>query len=103
MKRFGFRVAIGLSLFFLLSQPADAQLNKFFEQMQKDFGDAVKQLEQGKRQPEASSSQQEPMTPQSSQQRSAFEPWRKAFYGISLYDGESCRPTGFDPADVSTI
>ena len=71
--------------------------------MQKDFGDAVKQLEQGKRQPEASSSQQEPMTPQSSQQRSAFEPWRKAFYGISLYDGESCRPTGFDPADVSTI
>ncbi len=103
MKRLRFYAVVGLVLPFLLPQPANAQLNKLFEQMQKDFGDAVKQLEQGKKPPQASSSQQEPQTPQSSQQRSALEPWRKAFYGISLYDGENCRPTGFDPSNVSTI
>ncbi len=74
MTRFGFYVVVGLTLPFLLPQPANAQLNKLFEQMQKDFGDAVKQLEQGGRQ-----TNQSPSAPQSEQSTNAHENLVAAF------------------------
>jgi hypothetical protein len=35
--------------------------------------------------------------------RRALDPWRKAYYGVLIYDQEKCRPTGFEPAGVATI